>query len=184
MTETLSEKKFCYRHADRETLLSCNRCGNPICTQCAILTPTGYRCPECVRGQQKVFNTAKTSDYGVAALISGALAALAAALLSRVSFLGFFLLFIGPMVGNLIARVVQRAVKRRRSKRLYQLATAAAVVGSLIPSVGPFLLVLLFNIGPEVTYFGGSLLGLVWQGLYIFMLASSLYASLRGIQIR
>jgi len=25
----------------------------PICSSCAVLTPTGYRCVECVRGQQR-----------------------------------------------------------------------------------------------------------------------------------
>jgi len=46
---------YCYVHPDRETLLRCNRCERPICQSCAVLTPTGYRCKECVRGQQKIF---------------------------------------------------------------------------------------------------------------------------------
>jgi hypothetical protein len=39
---------------DRETYLRCNRCERHICTSCAVLTPTGYRCKNCVRGAQKV----------------------------------------------------------------------------------------------------------------------------------
>lgn len=37
----------CYRHPDRETLLSCSNCERPICTQCMTQAPVGVRCPEC-----------------------------------------------------------------------------------------------------------------------------------------
>ena len=37
-----SEAVFhCKNHPDRETLLRCNKCGEPICTQCAVLTDVG-----------------------------------------------------------------------------------------------------------------------------------------------
>lgn len=184
MTEQPVEKMFCYRHPDRETLLTCNRCGKPICTECAVLTPTGYRCPDCIRGQQKNFDTTKTSDYLVAVLVSGGLAVLARVLLSLVPFIGFFLILIGPMVGMFIARAVQWAVKRRRSKLLHQVTTAAAVIGSLLPNLSAFLLILIFDTGSNFYLSGDSAFSLVWQGLYIFLLASSLYYRLRGIQIR
>ena len=57
---------FCANHPDRETSLRCNRCEKPICSKCAVRTPTGYRCKECVRGQQKVFDTAENQDFIVA----------------------------------------------------------------------------------------------------------------------
>jgi len=40
----------CYRHADRETLLSCSNCGRPICTSCMTTAAVGVRCPECAGG--------------------------------------------------------------------------------------------------------------------------------------
>jgi membrane associated rhomboid family serine protease len=39
----------CYRHPDRETLLGCASCGQPICLECAIDTPVGQKCFECAR---------------------------------------------------------------------------------------------------------------------------------------
>jgi membrane associated rhomboid family serine protease len=42
----------CYRHPDRPTRLGCSRCGRPICNECAIATPVGYRCPECIEELQ------------------------------------------------------------------------------------------------------------------------------------
>lgn len=39
----------CYRHPDRETWISCQRCGRPICTQCQTQAAVGVQCPECIR---------------------------------------------------------------------------------------------------------------------------------------
>ena len=41
------EVLHCYRHPDRETLLSCSNCERPICTSCMTQAAVGVRCPEC-----------------------------------------------------------------------------------------------------------------------------------------
>ena len=61
---------YCTVHPDRETALRCNKCGRPMCVQCAVKTPVGYRCRECVRGQQDVFFTASNRDYVIAGVVS------------------------------------------------------------------------------------------------------------------
>jgi membrane associated rhomboid family serine protease len=38
--------RYCYRHPDRETGLSCSECGRPICTECMTPAAVGLRCPE------------------------------------------------------------------------------------------------------------------------------------------
>ncbi len=50
----VSEETVCYRHPDRETGVSCSRCGRPICTDCMTSTPVGMRCPECSKEKTKV----------------------------------------------------------------------------------------------------------------------------------
>ncbi|HEY2311379.1 MAG TPA: rhomboid family intramembrane serine protease [Gaiellaceae bacterium] len=40
------ETRYCYRHPDRETGLSCSECGRPICADCANFGPVGVRCPD------------------------------------------------------------------------------------------------------------------------------------------
>src|SRR5262245_59507027 len=40
------EPRYCYRHPDRETGLSCSDCGRPICPDCATFGPVGIRCPD------------------------------------------------------------------------------------------------------------------------------------------
>ena len=38
--------RYCYRHPDRETGLSCSECGRPICYECMTPAAVGLRCPE------------------------------------------------------------------------------------------------------------------------------------------
>jgi membrane associated rhomboid family serine protease len=40
------ETRYCYRHPDRETGLSCSECGRAICADCANFGPVGIRCPD------------------------------------------------------------------------------------------------------------------------------------------
>ncbi|MCX6069742.1 MAG: B-box zinc finger protein, partial [Chloroflexi bacterium] len=94
----------CGYHPDRETTLRCNRCEKPICTKCAVLTPVGYRCKECVRGQQSVFETARTSDFVIAAVVSAVGVGIAVALLNIIGFWGFF---VAPIVGGGLAEIVR-----------------------------------------------------------------------------
>jgi membrane associated rhomboid family serine protease len=43
---TTTETRYCYRHPDRETGLSCSECGRPVCADCANFGPVGIRCPD------------------------------------------------------------------------------------------------------------------------------------------
>ena len=39
----------CYWHADRQTRLSCSRCGRPVCVDCVRPGAVGQQCPECAK---------------------------------------------------------------------------------------------------------------------------------------
>jgi membrane associated rhomboid family serine protease len=58
------EVGHCYRHPERETGVSCSNCGRPICHDCMIPAPVGFRCPECVREQQGRSSRAKVVTRG------------------------------------------------------------------------------------------------------------------------
>jgi hypothetical protein len=174
MTEETTPKLYCYIHPDRETLLRCNRCERPICSQCAVLTPTGYRCKNCVRGQQKVFDTAQSTDFIIAGGISLVLS-FVGSLVAGV--MGFFTIFLAPIAGVIIAEAVRWAVRRRRSKLLFQTAAGAAALGSLP--------LLVLNLAPLLFGGGfGGILGLIFRGLYTVLVTSSVYYRLGGIEIR
>jgi membrane associated rhomboid family serine protease len=42
----MTETHHCYRHPNRETLVSCSECGRYICEECMNFAPVGIRCPE------------------------------------------------------------------------------------------------------------------------------------------
>jgi len=180
MTGDYSSPLFCYNHPNRETLLRCNRCERPICTECAVLTPTGYRCKECVRNQQKKFENVNLLDYPLAIIIAAVFSFIGSYI---ANLLGFFTLFIAPVIGVLIAETIRSVLRKRRSISLYRITTIAVIVGSL-PLLGIKLINLLFIVGTGSL--GGGLWGLIpilWQGLYTFLVSSTVYYRLSGIKI-
>jgi uncharacterized membrane protein len=159
---------FCANHPTVETTLRCNRCEKPICTKCAVLTPTGYRCKECVRNQQKTFNTAEWYDYVIAIPIAAILAFIG----SRISsYIGFFTIFVAPIAGMIIAEAVRAVTRKHRSKALFVATAVAAAVGSLIP--------ILLNLTSGLLV----MFPLIWQGAYAFIVTSTVLYRLRGIRL-
>jgi hypothetical protein len=188
MTNQTDSVLYCANHPQTPTALRCNRCGKPVCTKCIVRTPVGYRCRECVRGQQQIFETAVSSDYVVAAVIVAPLAGLAGFLVTS---LGFFVIFLAPVVGGLLAELVRVAVRRRRGRNLNWVAVAAFVVGCLPLFLWPLMVVLFGLVGGAGQSLGravpGALfsvgLSFVWVGVYVVLGAGALYARLRGISI-
>ena len=128
---------FCAFHPERETVLRCNRCEKPICYECAVRTPVGYRCKECVRDQQAVYFNAQSYDLPIAGAVALVLAIVigvaAYALLNLFGFFSFLLaLAVGPVAGGLIAEAVRRFVGRRRARYMNWVAVAAVVLGILL----------------------------------------------------
>jgi membrane associated rhomboid family serine protease len=76
----------CYRHPQRETLLSCSSCERPICTSCATQAAVGLRCPDCAGGRRPA---TATPPAPAAQLASGLpVATLALVALNVLVFLG------------------------------------------------------------------------------------------------
>lgn len=174
MTQTTTDTLYCYVHPDRETSLRCNNCNRPICAACAVRTPTGYRCRECVRGQQRVFDTAEWYDYllgfGVAALLS-TVAAFLVTLIGGIGFLGWFLIAAGaPTAGVAIAEGVRLVTRRRRARALFITIAVGVVLGALP--------VLLFQ-----ALFAGNLFGVLFQVIYLVIAVPVVYSRLSGIQL-
>lgn len=163
----------CYVHPDRETSLRCKICERPICISCAVRTPTGYACKECVRNRQKRFDTAEWYDYLIGFSVSAALSLVTSLIMMVIaSFLGFFMWFVSFAVaasaGAIIANITQSALRKRRSKQLFWLTAAGVVAGAL-----PVILFLLLT---------GNLFAIVWQGIYLVTATPTVYARLSGFQ--
>jgi hypothetical protein len=168
--EEIEAVTVCYRHPDRETSLRCNRCGKPICTKCAELTPVGYRCPDCVREQQDKFYTGGNFDYVIAVVVALPLSFIAGAvftlLIGGIGFFSWIISFIAaPATGGLIAEAIRRAVGRRRSRYLSTVVAACLVMG-----VAPFILLMLIN---------GNFYRLIPPAILLFFGVGTIVARLR-----
>jgi hypothetical protein len=172
MIET-STPVYCANHPDVETSLRCNKCSKPICAKCAVRTPTGYRCKECVRGQMKIFDTALWYDYltgGLTAAILGFFASLLASLIGGIGFIGWILIFVGaPSAGMVIAEGVRLVTRRRRAKTLFFTIAAAVFVGAL-----PVIIVQILSL---------NVFNLIFQGIYLFIAIPVVYSRLSGIRL-
>ncbi|MEA1976439.1 MAG: hypothetical protein U9N80_00910 [Chloroflexota bacterium] len=173
----------CANHPKVETALRCNHCDKPICPKCAVQTPVGYRCRECIRGHQKVFDTSTAIDIPVAGAMALISVCVATALLDL---LGFWGLFVAPIVGSGIAALIRLVVKKRRSRQL----TIASIVGGILGVLFylgfrsfPVFTYLALGIDLEPGYVGAMLLNFAWPLGYGFIIISTMYYRLGTIKL-
>lgn len=171
---SISTPTTCYAHPGRETTLRCKRCERYICTSCAVGTPTGYMCKDCVREHKKVFDTAEWYDYLVGFGVTFVLSLIASILVGIASmFIGFYVLFIGAAVaggaGVFIANITLRAINKRRSKPLFLVCAAGVVAGAVPIAIG-------------MLFFGGgfSLIAII---VYAVIVTPIVYTRISGIQL-
>ncbi len=160
---------------DQEITLRCNKCGRPISPREAVQTPTGYRCPECVRNQQKIFDTSKPLDYVLGFVIALFLSTIGSFIVRNI---GFFTILLAPVAGVAIAEAVRFMIKKRRSDRLFKVVTIAIILGGL-----PLILLIGINFildlsSGSLNFF--SLLPLGYQVLYLVLAVPSAYYRLSG----
>lgn len=141
MTESLATT--CYAHPGRETTLRCKRCDRYICTSCAVRTPTGYMCKDCVNERKKVFDTALWYDYLIGFGITFVMSLLSSFLAGIVAnFIGFYIIFfavaLGSGAGVFISNLTLRAINKRRSKSLFYACAAGVALGALPVALGFF----------------------------------------------
>ncbi|MEA3349735.1 MAG: B-box zinc finger protein [Chloroflexota bacterium] len=174
MTE-LSQTTYCANHPNKETNLRCNKCGKLICSKCAILTPIGYRCRECIRSQQKSFETAEWYDYVLGFIVAAGISFFGSLIAPK---MGFFVLFIAPLVGFVIAGGTRLVTRRRRSKNLFITIAAGALLGGL-PSL--LWLVIPIIIFPQTNAILSILFSFLWHGAYVLMVTTTTYYRVSGL---
>jgi hypothetical protein len=147
--------------------------------RCAVRTPVGYRCRECVNAQQRTFYAGfRSSYYVIAAVVALPLSLVAGWLIPQ---LGWYTIFLGPVVGGGIAEAARWAIGRKRGQYTWLVVCGSIVVGAL-PTL---LLSLLSFVGlvagaPGVlAYLVGGLARLLWVGIYLLTAVGAAYARLR-----
>ena len=169
---------YCVNHPKVETWLRCNRCGNPICPKCAVRTPVGFRCKQCIKGQQAVFYSATPLDYVIAVAIGLVASIVAAFIISAVGI--FFAFFLAPAAGGVIAEVVRWATGHRRGHWTWLVVSACIVVGALVAALGP-MLPLLFVPEAQMALLAApfALIFRIDLAIYIVLAIGVVYARLR-----
>lgn len=151
----MSDATFCARHPDRETGLRCNRCDRFMCPACAVQTPVGYRCRECVREHEDRFFSGTSGDYALVFAtnaVGAGLAQLLAGLLPSI-----FLILLAIPLGGGIATLALQLSGRRRGRWSGVVAATGVVAGSLLFALtlsGLGIRTLLFTAILAVTVYG------------------------------
>ena len=131
-TAPAEELTYCEVHPDRETALRCNKCGRLMCVECAVQTPVGYRCRQCVRQHEDKFYKATSNDDVKVFAVCAGIMVVAGAIFSAIP-LGLFLALIaGFPAGGAVSEVALRVVQRRRGRRSGEIGAAGAVIGGLV----------------------------------------------------
>ena len=185
MTEIQGQNQYCYKHPGRQTYLRCNECGRPICDQCAVKVPTGYRCKECVNEHRKSFDTAKPQDYLIGAVIAFITGFGGSFISQLIPFLPVWItaLVFGLLCGRLVCTLVRLAVRKRRAGRLTLTVAIAAGIGALLPRVQNILL----NIKYTAAHPGFSIRGLtniLADLLFLIIIVTVIRTEMSGMVFR
>ncbi len=135
----MAEVIHCANHPDRETLLRCNKCGKPICPECAIRHPVGLRCRECAQLRRLPTYDLSPRHYTLAlaaGLPSAIVSVILGGIFSRflvIPFIGGFIPWIIAFaVGLLTAEAISRATGYKRGVGLQVVAAICLVLGYFI----------------------------------------------------
>ena len=165
----MTEPLYCVNHPNRETYLRCNKCGRPICPQCAVQTPVGYRCRDCINAQQQVFYADfRPVYYLIAAAIAFPLSIILGGILILLA--SWYSVILGPIVGIFIAEAVRWAIKRRRGKHTWLVVCGCILFGGLLDLAG---------IALSGLYVGSLIWVVVWAVVYLVGALGAAYTFLR-----
>lgn len=127
------ESRRCSWHPERETLLSCSRCGRPMCPACARKHPVGLRCKDCAKELRsplyKVSPTQLLSGLALGTATAAAGSLIVGFLAGRFGWIGLLAAWAAGMV---VGDATSRGAGRKRGRQLQAAAGAAAVLGPVL----------------------------------------------------
>ena len=150
ISDSTDTRTFCAVHTTVESTLRCNKCGRYMCARCAVRTPVGYRCKQCVHQQQDIYFNAGQRDYIISAAVSFVLSVGLSFVAFRLDSL-FINIFLGLIGGGVIGEMTHRAVGKRRGRYIWLAATLGVVAGAMV-AILPYLqdIFLLMNVTKEM----------------------------------
>jgi hypothetical protein len=133
VTADLTEPQplYCYRHPERETLVRCGRCDQPICMGCAMQGPVGLRCKTCGKPARDALASLRPSQVAIGLLVAAGLSAVVGYFGAQ---FGWFMIVVGFFAGSVIAEALDRTIGIKRGPRILAIAVTGILVGGLIGS--------------------------------------------------
>ena len=139
---TMTATHVCTRHPDRETLLSCGRCGRAYCSDCLIHSSAGLRCHDCAGVSRHAAERAMLTAVWQTVAIGGA--ASGGAYLLRPVIGPLFLLILAAVAGAISANRWLPLLSRRTRPRTLLTMTLSLVAGVF---AGPLLFLVALMLG-------------------------------------
>jgi hypothetical protein len=130
----MSAPMYCINHPDRETLLRCAKCEQPICTECAIRHPVGLRCPDCAK-LRKAPTYDVSAPYFLRAFAAGLGASVICSVIVEILPLSFFYFLAGLIAGGVIGEVISRVTSHKRGVGLQIVAGVCVLLGYLLSTL-------------------------------------------------
>jgi len=120
----------CPRHPKTVTYLRCGSCNIPICPDCSVQTPVGFKCKDC--GTYKnvaLFNASPLQ------MLCGFLVGLAAGVLAGLilPLIGFYSIFVAMIYGRFAGTIIQRASGHKLGLPMEIITGASIIIGAVGP---------------------------------------------------
>ncbi|MFN2115590.1 MAG: hypothetical protein ACK2T6_07730 [Anaerolineae bacterium] len=131
-SEDAAAVMYCTWHPNRETGLTCTRCGRPMCPECARQHPVGWRCKECAKELRSPLYKVGPIQYLGALAAGTALSTLIGIGMYMIGGLWFFALFLGPAGGAAVAEAVSVGGGRKRGQGMQVVAAVSVVLGAAV----------------------------------------------------
>ena len=126
MSQTDTDAPRCARHPKTVTYLKCAKCGTPICPDCFVESPVGYKCRDCGRmGNTELY---KVSARGA---IFGSLVGLLGGMLAGGVLGGFWGIFIALIYGRFLGTLIMKAAGHKMGLVMDIITGASIIIGGL-----------------------------------------------------
>ncbi len=128
---------YCANHPQRETVLRCGKCLQPLCSDCLVHTPVGLRCRPCAN-----IRPSPLYDVGPGLLLLATAAGLAAAVVGGFvvfTFLRPFALWVSWAYGLAVGEAVSAAARHKRGPNLQLIAIVSILIGAVVGKYWPLL---------------------------------------------
>ncbi len=118
----------CPRHPKTVTYLKCASCNTPICPDCSVQTPVGFKCKRCGTFKETALFSVSPLQAAATILVGVIAGGLAGFILPQ---LGFFSIWIAMPYGRFAGMVIQRVSGHKLGLLMEVLTGVSIIIGGI-----------------------------------------------------